>query len=850
MSGGRKQLNKNQQFKRQKVRDARTIRAEAVAGDGRKDGVNELSESGGMLKVNEFIGSREFEVRQLQLAMHKSKAASCTRVFQSLPRKLRRRTASHNVKRIPKRMRNRALREMLKSDQTTTSKGTGKGRRHGLTAYQLYKAKMSARLLRLAGKCTSMKIALPADVTAANCNLRQKLKSLRRTLKPEHHNAERVLGNRMGSYDNTGLGSLAPIPKGRVKYCKRQRLFTWLPTHIWHAKRSHMMKRWGFQIPWSPTQKCFKMAHRIGGNVSASDGALCMDSSFYGTMILRDSSGGESTALKEIISELTNSRGVIKKYRVSKTWFEGLVYDMSENSPKVLGEIDLLWIDLHTVIIRIHPSIYSKVFGILSERVPEAIHIEDCRYALGSITLKGAKSLVALSSILRSSRQSASYEQLIKVSRVTDIANLPHRTMFAFDCVDPRHLSRPRAIHTSDTTKAPNADDIVKLQSEMPLEDITAVLQRLCCPTGRDQSYNNQQTCKDLAKRRQKLLSEPPANQHKNMIPHGMEDPSIPLLLAKRHQNKDWILIMPWFWLLSFWHQLNRVSRVYHFGLRQQQQLNFENGQLYFPDDYPFTDVGYAENTYKGDALRSRWEKKPLSKRVNFEKLPGLHSDSVPAFEGEIGDYFTCDWKLLQVLRNGLSFLAASGQPTALVEEGKTSQFGANGVREIQTVNDIFEFYKDLISAGPDLSETSLPIKLATRGTFAQQRKQWDDPVQLSISQTALEVVPISCTFLERGHPKDNARIYQIPPQHQEHWERVRKGVYRADGRLDHEIEHPVPSITDLIGFTTSGAIHLGAGKGVAHGFIDAASCSSQYVLVRNVGTGTYRICSWAHIDR
>ena len=56
MSGGRKQLNKNQQFKRQKVRDARTIRAEAA-------GSNELSESGGMLKVQEFIGSREYEIR-------------------------------------------------------------------------------------------------------------------------------------------------------------------------------------------------------------------------------------------------------------------------------------------------------------------------------------------------------------------------------------------------------------------------------------------------------------------------------------------------------------------------------------------------------------------------------------------------------------------------------------------------------------------------------------------------------------------------------------------------------------------------------------------------------------------
>lgn len=830
MSGGRKQLNKNQQFKRQKVRDARTIRAEAA-------GSNELSESGGMLKVQEFIGSREYEIRQLQTAMDKSKAASCTRVFQSLPRKLRRRTASHNVKRIPKRMRNRALREMLKSDQTTTSK-SGKGKKHGLNAYQLYRAKMSARLLRLAGKCTSMKIALPADVTAANCNLRQKLRVLRKTLKPENRDSGRLLTNRTGSYDNMSVGALAPIPRGRVKYCKRQRHFTWLPTHIWHAKRSHMIKRWGFQIPWSPTQKCFKMAHRLGGSVAASDGALCMDSSFYGTMILRDLSGGDSEPLKELVSKLTNKRGVIRKYRDSKTWFEGFVHDISEESPVVLGEMDLLWIDFGTALIRLHPSIYTRVFEILLQKLPEGLQIEDCRYALGSITLKGAKSLVALSSILRSSGPSSSYQQLKRISRVTDTSNLPHRTMFAFNCIDPRHLSRPRPVHTSDVNGVPTTDDIVSLQNDFPLEEVTAVLKRLCTATERDQSYNNQQTLKELAKRRQALLSKTP-NQHKNIIPYGSEDPSIPLLLAKRQQNKDWVIVLPWFWLLPFWHQLNRVSRIYHFGLRQQQQLNYENRKLYFPDDYPFTEVGYAENTYKGDALRSRWQKKPLSKRVNFEKIPGLHKDSVPAFDGEIGDAFTCDWKLLQLLRNGLTFL--SEKPLKLVEVAKTSQFGPNGVREIQTINDIFELHKDLNAVDQTLSDN--PIKLSVPGTSSGEQ-QWQEPIQLSISQTALNVIPVSCTYIERGRPRDNARIYQIPAQDREHWQKVKNGIYRADGRLDHEIEHPVPSITDLIGFITSGAFHLGEGKGVAHGFIDAKTNDFQYVLIRNVGSTTYRMAS------
>ncbi|QLL32518.1 hypothetical protein HG536_0D00400 [Torulaspora globosa] len=849
MSGGKKAVNKNQAFRRQKVRDARTIRAQAVAVDGK--GAGELSEGGGMLKIGEFIGSREFEIRELQAAMRSSKAANSTRVFQALPRKLRRRTASHNIRRIPKRLRNRAIREMLKSEQSTVVKKSGKHRRHGLTARQLYRAKMSTKLLRLAGKCTSMRAGLPRDITAKSCNLRQKLRALRATINSARSGAgqRELLGNKLGSYDNTGLGELASTPKGRPKYFKRQRLFTWLPSHIWNAKRSHMIKRWGFQIPWSPTQKCFKLAHRIGGNVSASDGALSMDTSFYGTLIITDTSTGESAALKELVSQMTNQRAVLSKYRISKTWFEGLLYDLEEDSSAILGEMDLLWIELNMVMIRTHPSIYSKVFKSLKSRIPNGFRIHDCRYSLGSITLKGAKSLMSLASVLRSCEKSLSYQQFSRISRVSEISSLPHRTMFAFNCMDPRHLARPRPINSSELAKAPTIEEIISLQNDFPLEAITQVLKRLCDPKNRSDSYKNQQTLKQIASRRQALLSSEPADRKQNMIPFDSKtDPAIPLLVVKRQQNKDWVLLLPWFWVLPFWCQLNRVSRVHHFGLRQQQQLNFEDGRLYFPDDFPFTKAGEMENALKGGASRSKWTRKPPAKRINFERIPGLHREPIPAIAGEIGDSFTSDWRLLQLLRNGLEYLTRQDQPLTLFHQAKTSQFAANGMREIQTVNDLFELYKDLAGIEQPQGSECLPIRLTGRREKLVERS-WQEPLQLSLSQTPLDVVAISCTLLERGRPTDNARIYKIPPEDQEHWMSVKDGIYRADGRVDHDVHHPSPRVTDLIGFVTSGSFHLGLGRGVAHGFIDARNQSPRYVLVRNVGTTTYRLASWTHID-
>ncbi|KAF9435346.1 hypothetical protein BGZ76_006454 [Entomortierella beljakovae] len=44
--------------------------------------------------------------------MKNSKNSAVQRAFQSLPRNLRRRAASHNIKRLPVRLRNRAMREV------------------------------------------------------------------------------------------------------------------------------------------------------------------------------------------------------------------------------------------------------------------------------------------------------------------------------------------------------------------------------------------------------------------------------------------------------------------------------------------------------------------------------------------------------------------------------------------------------------------------------------------------------------------------------------------------------------------------------------------------------------------
>lgn len=116
----RKQLQQpegaGRQRKRQKSQDARTV-AFQTSGKAFKNGE---------LDVDKFVKAREFEIRALNDGMTRSKQSSANRAFQDVPRDLRRRTASHNVKRVPKRLKKRAAKEM---DEDNTPTVTARGRK-------------------------------------------------------------------------------------------------------------------------------------------------------------------------------------------------------------------------------------------------------------------------------------------------------------------------------------------------------------------------------------------------------------------------------------------------------------------------------------------------------------------------------------------------------------------------------------------------------------------------------------------------------------------------------------------------------------------------------------------------
>ena len=137
------------------------------------------------ISVVEFAAARAVELQAMKRAVESS--SSTKRPFQTLPRHMRRRAASYNPKRLPKR-----LRAIVGDDSQSLPEGK-KGGREG---------KRKSRRFRRKAKCL------------------------------------------------------------RKEYVRRQNQKRWLETHIWHAKRMHMVDLFGFRLAEKNAGKGVRAAYR------------------------------------------------------------------------------------------------------------------------------------------------------------------------------------------------------------------------------------------------------------------------------------------------------------------------------------------------------------------------------------------------------------------------------------------------------------------------------------------------------------------------------------------------------------------------------------------------------------
>lgn len=644
--------------KRVKARDARAIPAQSAEAA--------LSKTG-ELDIASFVASREYEIKALEANLASSKKELRLRSFQRLPRNMRRRTASHNAKRVPKRLRKKAEREIRK-DNTPTVNKRAKSVRLRLRFEGMKKTKR-----KIAAAKARRNVNKAADgPNAGSTTLTSRIPKIKKNI-------------------------LSQPPKATSRFKKRQVHKTWLPTHLWHAKRAHMTKPkvplWRLAIPLSPTEKSYRPTHRAAG----SRGCIAWDTSYMSTI----SAVGPEASLKGLLrsvsfGSLPNGKDAPCWGRQGAKWIAGTRHGSGwaqerDGAMRLIAPILVLWCPIsrtsqseasknstlpqglserqestnedgerpkqkppkRQLFIRVHPSAFLQLWTELSKNSKiqkPAVMLEDLRFEIGSLELTGAGSTECLLGTLRpalsemrDSSMSASATTFTNLSMSTTAAALPTNALIGFEACDPR------LHHPLKTIKRPAGNDA---EAQASLAEMLAGWP-LDSDFGQPSIFSH---TKRVAAARS-LSSQRAINRRRTLAPPGEElvarnsDPRIPvMLLATRTISNDaqgsWLLLFPWkcvdvIWRCLMYYPLSTGGQPRFGGLDETRQIAFERGLAWFPGDFPGVEAGRAWLRTEAEIRRKTWERKPPGRKVNFETLDIGSGDGT---KGELGNPWDCDW--------------------------------------------------------------------------------------------------------------------------------------------------------------------------------------------------------------
>ncbi|KAG5288177.1 ribonuclease P/MRP protein subunit [Histoplasma ohiense] len=787
---------------------ARTYDARSLVVQGSDAALSKTGE----LDVSAFVASREFEIRALEAGIRNSKAALASRAFQQVPRNLRRRTASHNVKRVPSRLRARARREMIEDNTPTVTarrrKPTKLLRLRLETARRLQNLNSRSKARRAARKAAGLfrDPALEVEVEGDGDNKKSK---------PSHdiNIAPRI--------PKIKKNRLSHPEKPQSKFKKRQRCKSWLPTHMFHAKRAHMTSPkeplWRFVIPLSPTEKSYRPTHRASG----ARGAVVWDMSYISTIGLEGveaSLEGLFRALGVCGEEAWGNKG--RKWRTGtrslEVWlFEREVEAEEGGSGRPIAPVTLVWCVEKTaktsgdgdvempdagkklkkprrkMFLRVHPSAFLQVWEELLKAAKlqnPQVMIEDLRFDIGSIDVTGPAAteilLAALKPIPPSEGEKwpegspeATWDSL---SGLTNAASLPQNAVLAFN------ISDPRLRHPLRTTQPPT--------SESCLNELAITLSSW--------TPDSTQLKPDIFSRPARLTasrllpSQKAINRRKSLANPGEypspkpTDPCIPvLILASRPKSLSnggnsqgtYTVLLPWkcvvpVWYSAMYYPLSSGGNPRFGGLLEKQQLAFESGEPWFPGDFPGTNAGWAWEIRERDIRRGEWERKPKGKRVEYDSI-----DIGGLKKGEIGEGWACDWERLVKPDIPISDGERSKPDSTTIVEVKKDALTADKTnkretskgggkkkekrKNTSTPSTSTSTYTHTKPSPPPLHIHHLPPLLAS--TILKIKTTQKSPANLPARLQSLLIHPalatVNLTLINRGTPIPRARLYRLP---------------------------------------------------------------------------------------
>ncbi|KIK12154.1 hypothetical protein PISMIDRAFT_121406 [Pisolithus microcarpus 441] len=769
------------------------------------------------LDVERFTEARAYEINAMEKAIKSAKDSSTHRAWQTLPRHLRRRAASHNVRRVPLR-----LREKARAEASISTRMSPPGRKaHGGARPKRGKAKQMTRTESLL-KRQRDKTWLETHIWHAKRTKMENMWGYRlsvtpteKAFRPSHrasvhgsilHDASYYATIELKGPQSVLLATLETCcdPQGPgLKQCTSGSRTC--DTHIYEHDRWPLGLIGPVTIIWQP--------------------------------LALDSPAGEARTEPK--------RGSKRKGKGNLT----VTGDDASLDPS--SQARVLWV-------RAHPAVFEDVFEALkrsashaiqahkskNETVPFQVEMNDLRGSVNAFEIMGPKSSQVIKGTLSlaADDEREDFKKFWKsLSDLQTPGNVPRRMVIGFKVVDPRLKFPPQNPKPSypdmPSSCASPANNLVFPTSLTARSDIWDEGQR-------DRLKKPKYKKKDLDERRSKLVI--PGTKLRAL----RQDDRIPVMLVQRSLEAcppsspssstldkaqgihGWTLLFPAGWSMAFLSSLvytgTRIA-----GQRERMKQYYEAGIAAFPADYPTSRACEVASEERAVLEREKWERTPPAKRANWEKL-GTRSP------------WRADWDVVLGLEP-----VQSGADTAegLVPSQREDPAAADGVQAVPVKTSLRPWLLRGSKVPSILSNLSLSPpeflnqinKLRERHHLAQLGRDVD---AVQLWRTALAMVRVK--MVGRGVPNDLASIYKMNDIEARKWLAAMRQSASARTRddeapderevrawpsiqIDLHLGDIQPAQEDIIGYVTTGDTSLSRGEGFGLGAISV----DQYLTLR-----------------
>ena len=656
------------------------------------------------------------------------------------------------------------------------------------------------------------------------------------------------------------------------KFRKRQKHKSWLPTHVFHAKRAHMAEPkhplWRFAMPLTPTEKSYRKTHRA----EALRGCVAWDMSYVSTIGLEGVEASLIGLLRDcgVDDEELSAKGGAKWRQGTRSW-QGWLRER-DNEKNRIAKVNIVWAaqeksssadedsastkkkPKRKCLLRVHPSSLLQLWTELLkdakiQRPPVAI--EDLRFEIGSIEVIGPGSTEALVAALQPTKKAINNNPAAGVwsslGSVTNPSCLPSNAVVGLDASDPRLHYPPRTIE-QDGSEASD-QELLQTMANWPPDTIrtpASIFDR----TARLTAGRLLPSQKAINRRK----GDAPPGEYPSPLP---SDPQIPvLLMASRSPTAraqgSWTVLLPWKCVLPVWYHimhypLSTGGNPRFGGLQEIRQVAFEQGTPWYPGDFPGTQAGWEWEISERAKRKADWEKRPKGKRAAWESL-----DLGKSKKGEIGEGWACDWQYLfdppptsdPVETSQATTKEPTAAPEERVKDGEGKTDAEIRIPPLPCRHIPFPYSTVLLaSSSPAIvpnSITTVHLTLLSRGiptacariyrlatSDFELRSQWLTLASASLHPAkARPRKPTSTSSVD-------GRILDSLPRNESHPLRTQQtALSLLDPHETHERDvfqpgnpaYPcVPEAEDLIGFVTTGNFDLSQGKASAIGSIAMA---------------------------